>query len=1063
MHLLRLTFLTSLLLLIIPFSSELQAAPKPAQPQITAINGKTIRVKVPAGIRKVTLQMRAKKKAWTAKMVAHLDGTGGIVKFVLKHAVQRGDVRVIGDTTDGALPFAFTTGSALNLDTGVTPGSIKNFSLSSTADTGASTPARTVEESDIYQTSGNTLYFFNQYRGLQLIDLTNPDAPKLLSTLRMPATGEDMYLLGTHAVLLRHDVQLQLSGQTTNSNSAVTLVDVSNSVSPSVVANLPIHGWTIESRLVGSVLYVASNYYDTDSSGDASSGVEVASFDLTDPTAPVQRDAVDLPGYGFVVNATDNFFFVAGYSSDWSHSLVNVIGISDPTGALTNNGSAATAGYLYDKNNLGESNGVLTAVSQNWSSSATVETFSLAIPASPVKLGSIALGQNEWVDASNIAGTLAYVETSDSVDPLWIVDLSTPSAPTIASKLAVTGFSNSLVPLANGQLLTLGSVNGQTAVTLFDVSNPASPAQLSQVTIGDGYTYSEAQWDDRAFKVLPDAHLILVPYSDWSSSGVAQAVQLIDLNATSLALRGVIDQPFGPRRATVFSNRILSISGQDLLTVNATNEDAPVVTSDLQLAYSADRIFAAGTHLIEIANGDSWSGISPGITIATKADPNTAVAQISLASSAPVVGATLRNGKLYVAQASPEQYPTSTIGGATPDFVIAAQFVVSIYDASALPALPLLGSDSEPLDQAGNTEFNALWLDDATLIWTPPAQQRWFWGFQPLTASGGGVVAKRSFIKNSVNPGTIMKVSPVSDLFIWPFRQNSSKPFFAFDVSTPDAPALLSAQNVKADSTLGYSSYSFSDASVAGHKVYVSYRTAPYLRYWPQNAAGGKQLTVNEDSTPSGTGSAVTADFLVTLDYTNASAPVASTPVNIPGDLIGVSADGSTLYTTGSWFPNYWLDSASTSTFNLQASSFDGTNVTLLDTATYSNTSDNNALLDGDVIFSATGTYDANWNETGTLDTWQLNSAQKFVKLGSATLDEAATSLTQVGNLIIAPAWDGSFDLFDASTPTAPTALGQFTLSVSWSADFTAADGAAGVGLGVPLGLYGVDAFDLSH
>ena len=42
---------------------------------------------------------------------------------------------------------------------------------------GALVQARAVTESDIWEISGDTLYFFNQYRGLQVIDVSEPDAP----------------------------------------------------------------------------------------------------------------------------------------------------------------------------------------------------------------------------------------------------------------------------------------------------------------------------------------------------------------------------------------------------------------------------------------------------------------------------------------------------------------------------------------------------------------------------------------------------------------------------------------------------------------------------------------------------------------------------------------------------------------------------------------------------------------------------------------------------------------------------------------------------------------------
>ena len=70
-----------------------------------------------------------------------------------------------------------------------------------------------VVESDIWRRDGDTLYLFNQNRGLQIIDLTNPAAARILGTLNLPAAGEQMYLLSSnHVVLLtRTTIMIQMS------------------------------------------------------------------------------------------------------------------------------------------------------------------------------------------------------------------------------------------------------------------------------------------------------------------------------------------------------------------------------------------------------------------------------------------------------------------------------------------------------------------------------------------------------------------------------------------------------------------------------------------------------------------------------------------------------------------------------------------------------------------------------------------------------------------------------------------------------------------------------------
>ena len=47
-------------------------------------------------------------------------------------------------------------------------------------------------------------------------------------------------------------------------------------------------------------------------------------------------------------------------------------------------------------------------------------------------------------------------------------------------------------------------------------------------TMGDRWSWSEAQYDEKAFTALPHAGLILVPYQ--ATKELATPVQIIDLN-----------------------------------------------------------------------------------------------------------------------------------------------------------------------------------------------------------------------------------------------------------------------------------------------------------------------------------------------------------------------------------------------------------------------------------------------------------------------------------------------------------------------------------------------------
>ena len=132
----------------------------------------------------------------------------------------------------------------------------------------------------------------------------------------------------------------------------------------------------------------------------------------------------------------------------------------------------------------------------------------------------------------------------------------------------------------------------------------AVPALLSRVRLGRNYSYSEANWDEKAFSVLPDAGLILVPFTGDTTNGYASSVQLVDLHRDSVVARGVIEHAFQPRRATLYTDRILSISANTM----TDGRETVIVISDIteererqNQAAHRDRVALVG----QIAGGDA--------------------------------------------------------------------------------------------------------------------------------------------------------------------------------------------------------------------------------------------------------------------------------------------------------------------------------------------------------------------------------------------------------------------------------------------------------------------------
>lgn len=112
----------------------------------------------------------------------------------------------------------------------------------------------------------------------------------------------------------------------------------------------------------------------------------------------------------------------------------------------------------------------------------------------------------------------AYLVTFRTTDPLYVLDLSNPSAPAIAGELEIPGYSEFLFPVGQDLLLGLGKdaiadTGGSgdfgggawyqgVKVALYDVSDPAAPREADAVIIGDRDTDSSALWSPHAFSYL---------------------------------------------------------------------------------------------------------------------------------------------------------------------------------------------------------------------------------------------------------------------------------------------------------------------------------------------------------------------------------------------------------------------------------------------------------------------------------------------------------------------------------------------------------------------------------
>ena len=198
-------------------------------------------------------------------------------------------------------------------------------------------------------------------------------------------------------------------------------------------------------------------------------------------------------------------------------------------------GSELIDGDLYSGGNadfrISESGGVLRLVTTEWTGDPedafTHRLFTLSPNEKAPELDVLGvlggdpearIGKpNEDLYGVRFMGNRAYMVTFERIDPLYVIDLSDPSQPSIVGELEVPGFSDLLHEVSDDLLLGLGSSDRFfPKLELYNVSDVTSPISQGLIELGEemDWSYSPAQYNRYAFTYLAgnETDRLTVPY-----------------------------------------------------------------------------------------------------------------------------------------------------------------------------------------------------------------------------------------------------------------------------------------------------------------------------------------------------------------------------------------------------------------------------------------------------------------------------------------------------------------------------------------------------------------------
>lgn len=121
------------------------------------------------------------------------------------------------------------------------------------------------------------------------------------------------------------------------------------------------------------------------------------------------------------------------------------------------------------------------------------------------------LGLEEKIYSARFIEDKGYLVTFRQIDPFFVLDLSDPQNPKKSGELKIPGYSSYLHPVAKDIILGIGQEDSRVKATLFDVSSPKNPKELSTYKLDEYWT--EAASNHHAFLLDGKHEIFFLPGS----------------------------------------------------------------------------------------------------------------------------------------------------------------------------------------------------------------------------------------------------------------------------------------------------------------------------------------------------------------------------------------------------------------------------------------------------------------------------------------------------------------------------------------------------------------------
>jgi inhibitor of cysteine peptidase len=342
--------------------------------------------------------------------------------------------------------------------------------------------------------------------------------------------------------------------------TSVKVYDISDKENPVLTRDFSIDGNYFSSRMIGDYVYVVATMYtfftetdvalpriQSDNETEVIPATEIYYCNLSDSSYTfttiaalnIKNDAQEPTHETIVLGGTSNIYVSQNniyltfpdYQWQEGENMKTVIQRIKVDGqSITIEASGEVPGYILNQFSMDEHNShfrVATTVhNYNWRTFAIEETSKNNVYVLDMNLDVVGkledLAPGEQIYSARFMGDRCYVVTFRNIDPLFVIDLSNPTAPTVLGQLKVTGYSGYLHPYDENHIIGIGKETDYDGtedfswyqgvkISLFDVSDVANPVEVAKYEIGDRGTDSPILYDHKALLFDKEKNLLVIP------------------------------------------------------------------------------------------------------------------------------------------------------------------------------------------------------------------------------------------------------------------------------------------------------------------------------------------------------------------------------------------------------------------------------------------------------------------------------------------------------------------------------------------------------------------------